>query len=153
MKKFLMFLIISIMAIPVMAQEAPLNNMLFGGFNHDESSVPIIGVGFSIPGTPLYEFAYTTVGVYGSLNTETGWMFDLGDSYIALIAGPGVDWQEVNPEAPMIYYLTGSGGLIGGVDFTDKLGIWGYGKYKFDFDEDNYFQNGYAYGAGLFVRF
>ena len=153
MKKILIALVILVMTMPVMAQEKPLNNMVFGGFNHDGSSVPIVGVGFSIPNTPLYEFAYTTLGVYGSLQTETGWMFDLGEIYFAPIAGPGISWQEVEPSAPNVYYLTGSSGLIAGVDFTDKVGVWAYGKYKFDFDGENYFQNGYAYGAGLFVRF
>ena len=147
MKTIFILLMVLCIALPVMSQD----KILFSGFNHDVTNVPVVGFGFNIPGTPLYEFAYTNIGEYGSLNAETGWMFKNDNFFISPLAGANLSWEEEATDNPLVYYLTGASGLIAGAN-VGKIGLWGYGKYKFDFDGDNYFQNGYTYGAGIYIK-
>ena len=143
---------------PASAQDA--SSVGFAGFRYDDGPLLSIGVANRLSGD-IWLFNYTDLGHYGSLSTEisyfltSAWNDTPNAMGFGLIAGPDVDWLNTNPddEIPTISYLVGAGGFIGYFNFTDEVGIWGYGKYKFTFENDNLYQDGMAFGVGLHKYF
>ena len=53
---------------------------------------------------------------------------------------------------PILSYIVGAAGVIGGIYFSAKVGLWGYGKYKFKLEKEILYQDGYAFGGGFYLR-
>lgn len=150
MKRILIILIVLALSLPVFAQEK--EDIFFGGVNKIDEVTMIIGVGIPL-GSNLWSFNYATIGEYGSISTELGYMLGGEGFYVAPLAGFNADWFEFEEDEPIMTYIVGAGGLVAGLDFTDRLGLWAYGKYKFKLEKEIMYQDGYAWGGGLFLRF
>ena len=151
MKKLLTIFLVVAFAFSAQAQEPP-KQIFFGGVNYDETVVVSAGVAIKLAGG-LYEFTYANIGDYGSLSAELGYMFDFGKLFVAPLAGPNAEWVETSEQQPIISYIVGASGLVAGYNLSDKIGLWGYGKYKFKFVDETLFPEGYVFGAGVFVKF
>ena len=151
---FIMLLLFIAMPLSISFAQEP-GTVFFGGINYDEAAVVVTGVGFNIPGTGLWNWSYSNFGAYSSINNEVSYLVRFDKLYIGPIIGPNIDWQEPAEDVGIITYLSGAAGLMGGVSFTEKFGIWAYGKYKFDFKEEDQsmYIDGYAVGGGLFIKF
>ena len=68
------------------------------------------------------------------------------------VAGPNVDWVDA-PPADGLAYLSGAGGGLVCYDLWADGGLWGYGKFKYTFEADNLYRDGWATGGGLYIRF
>jgi len=115
------------------------------GYAHD------LGVGFK--GGHVWLMTGTNVGSESSWDiAEVALLFSSGDFYFGPVAGPNVDWVDA-PPADALAYLSGAGGGLLGVDVWDTYGLWAYGKFKYTFEADNLYRDGWAVGGGLYVRF
>lgn len=157
MKKAIFGLVIFVVGLTMVgvtnAQEPTQTGAIgFAGIRYDDGVVASYGVGTHLTGN-LGLFSYLDYGRYGAINTELSYMFKTPVSglYLGLIAGPNVSWTD--PQGDPVTYLVGASGFVAAYDLTTKIGAWGYGKYKFAFDNNSYFQNGSNFGAGLFYRF
>ena len=135
----LMILVLAFTLLPIsmsFAQEEDQSNVIgLFGLNYDEDPVFTAGVGVNIPGTKLWQITYVKVGNYSEINFETALLFGNDKYFIGPMAGPNVDWQEPNSNIETITYITGAGGLIAGIKFSQGFGLSAYGKYKFDFKD------------------
>lgn len=97
------------------------------------------------------------IGNYQAFNTEVAYIFQslVQKFKLGLLAGPNADWAGPyeNDNIPAISYLVGAAGGIGTYDVSDKIGLWGYMKYRFAFTEEDAYKDGYLGGAGLFYKF
>ena len=119
--------------------------------NYDKFATNV-GFGKSL-GSGLYGFSYTTIGEYGSLSYELGYMLKQSEGvFIALLAGPNVDWVDVVDD-PIVYIVGAGGAVVGYTAKTDKIsyGVHFMSKYKFSFEEDNIYQDGYYLGLGFHI--
>jgi hypothetical protein len=135
------------------AQEPAPDNLIFMGVRYgDIPKLPLVSIGYggNITGN-LWNFTYTDVGNYQSLNTELAFMKKFGKLSIGPLAGPNADWQT-SDNADGISYLVGAAGLLTAYDFKE-FGVWGYIKYKFTLSDDNLYKDGYVGGIGIFHRF
>jgi len=154
MKRVLMILALALF-IPVMGmcQTTEKPTYVFLNFQIDDNyDMFATNVGFGkYLGSGLYGFSYTTVGEYGSLSYELGYMLKQSEGlFVALLAGPNVDWIDVVDDP--IVYIVGAGGAVAGYTVkTDKLsyGVHFMSKYKFSFEGDNIYQDGYYLGLGF----
>ena len=84
---------------------------------------------------------------------EIGFMLiNRGSLHMAIVAGKGVDWIEPTAELDIVTYIITATGVICAYDIKEKVGIWTYGKYKSKAG-DNLYEDGYAFGGGIYLRF
>lgn len=141
----------------VYAQEAPKNNIAFGGIRYDDGVLLSGGYGRKLGLGNLWSLSYANAGNYLDINTELAYFFQFEGFegfHIGVLAGENADWVDTyNDNKPPITYIVSSAGVIGTYDFND-LGIWGYGKYKFTLTPNgNNYIDGYIFGGGLSYRF
>lgn len=108
------------------------------------------GVGTKISG--ITNYTYVNVGTYASISTEFGITTRSGPFTVGFLAGPNLDFGNGAGEN-LLTYLTGAGGVIGGYDLSDKIGIGGYAKYKFDIEQSATYVDGWEGGGGFYLRF
>jgi len=154
MKKLLL-LLLALTVIPVsVSWSQDGGTTLFTGFRYDDGLLLSVGSAQEL-GLGLYVFEYCDVGVYGSLSTELAYLCkvpSVSGLKLGVLAGPNSDWigEQGDDQSP-INYIVGSGGVIGAYSFTDKFGAWAFYKYKFALDNNDFYQNGYIFGAGVFM--
>lgn len=108
------------------------------------------GVGTKILG--ITNYTYVNVGTYASISTEFGITTRYGPWTVGFLAGPNLDFGNGAGEN-LLTYLTGAGGVIGGYDVSETVGIGGYAKYKFDVEQSQTYVDGWEAGGGLYLRF
>ena len=136
------------------AQEA---NLFWGGAQYDDGVNVGFGFGRDIGeglwGGNIWTFGNASVGAESSLNGEVALLFTVKDKfYIGPVAGPNVDWVN-DPPTSGLAYLSGAGGGLLGYDISEKTGLWLVGKFKYTFEADNMYRDGWVVGAGGFWRF
>jgi hypothetical protein len=90
------------------------------------------------------------VGEYGTLGGEVAKIWELSPSFSAgLLAGPAVDWIEIQPETDPLVYLTGAGGALATWRFSGNWYAVGWAKYKFDLETGTFYKDGWQAGFGL----
>lgn len=132
------------------AQTDPPDSYVFGGGEYDSGEkafTTTVGAAGRLVGG-LWALARTQVGQYGSLETDLGYFVTSGGALrFGLIAGPNVDWVT-QEDADPISYIVGASGFAAGYA-PKKVGIWFTAKYKFAFDGDSYYQDGWQGGLWL----
>ena len=111
-----------------------------------------LGVGFK--GGHFWVLTGTNVGAESSWDiAEISLLFTAFDKlHFGPVAGPNVDWVDA-PPADGLAYLSGAGGGLVCYDLWADGGLWGYGKFKYTFEADNLYRDGWATGGGLYIRF
>lgn len=106
-----------------------------------------IGVANKLFGN-LWLLSRTNIGEYGSLSTDVGYFITPGESLrLGLIAGPNVDWVPQEAANPISYVVGASGFVLGYA--PSNVGFWLGAKYKFSFESDTYYQDGWQTGFWL----
>lgn len=148
---------LTVAALLVAIAPARATSVGFAGIRYQDALRVSAGVGTNVTGA-LWSFSYADAGKYGSLTTEVGVVTGLGKygykgAWIGALAGPNVDFgnESADGSTSSLNYLTGAAGVIGGLWFNPKIGVWGYVKYKFELDEAATYQNGCQGGAGINV--
>ncbi len=161
MKKFIIAILAVVMLSGACIAQDVTKNIVFMGGRYDK--VPVLSFGYATPiDGNLWSFSYVDAGQFQALNTEVAYLFSIDKTvwiidkiYIGPIAGPNAEWYGANTDdnVPTINYIVGAAGGLLALDISPTIGAWGYGKYKFTFQEDNMYKDGFAVGLGLFYRF
>ena len=70
---------------------------------------------------------------------------------LGLLAGPNTDWVT-NPDQSIVAYVNAAAGFVGNVDFVENTGIFLFGKYKFQFNDETKYIAGWMAGFGVYTR-
>lgn len=118
-------------------------------FRYDDGGLFSIGIAKYV-GDGLWTIPFVDVGHYGTLGGEVAKIWELSPAFSAgLLAGPAVDWIETGPSTDPLVYLTGAGGALATWRFSGEWYAVGWMKYKFSFEQENLYQNGWQAGIGL----
>ena len=160
MKKLLL-LLLALTVIPVSAiwsQDG--GTTVFGGLRYDDKVFGSLGSAQTLsPNVWIFEYVDVSLradsGVHISAAVDFAYLVDcpgLSALKVGILAGPDADWiGEVNDDRPLVSYLVGSGGWMASLRISEKIGAWGALKYKFKFDNNQLYRNGYIFGAGVFM--
>ena len=146
------------------------DNALFAGGRYRSDSGFVTSIGFAKSlGSGFWNFTYADFNSsYKSLSTEFGYgVYVPGTKekfVVGILAGPNSDWAITSDTLTYIDYLLGAGGfwvnwdmskLTNGITNMATIGVWGYGKYKFNIDPnaDNLIKKGWVLGLGLYYKF
>lgn len=159
------FILIMVLSVTAFGQEVT-NNIGFAGGRYDSDDGVIFNLGYGkrISG-PLFTAGYLDIGLNKNIGAEafvTTSLSFINDNPIfsnigiGLLAGPGVDWTgetSDNEEINFTTYIMGAAGGMVYYNITPQFGIFGFGKYKFDFEGENNYVDGWIAGGNLFIRF
>lgn len=149
-----------LLAVPVLA--GTRNNVVYGGLTFEDNKLSGgFGTGQKLTGN-LWLLESTIMGQDKSAGADIVYFVsDLvglipASIEIGLLAGPSADWLN-NYDQPTIAYLTATtGGIVSYTVFTNEInavGLWGYGKYFFDYTDDNLYTGRWRLAAGLSMMF
>ncbi len=145
MKLFTATLIVLLLcAVSPKAQES----VAFGGGYYDNSAGfgMLYGVSTYV-GEGIWFIPRFSVGGTASFEPDLGYFVNHKNWRLGLIAAPNVEW--VGGE-DFVTYITGASGIVGGyLDGEDGFGLLGSAKYKFAWDEDNLYKDGWEVGVYL----
>lgn len=118
-------------------------------YRYDDGSLFSIGIAKYV-GSGLWTIPYVDIGEYGTLGGEVAKIWEFSPSFSAgLLAGPAVDWIEIQPETDPLVYLTGAGGALATWRFSGKWYAAGWAKYKFDLETNTFYRDGFQFGFGI----
>jgi len=118
----------------------------------DGKTVASYGVGRQL-GDHLWLFTINDYGVYTSTALELAYVFNVaGPVSFGILAGPNVDFVNVETEPDPIAYLLGAGGGLLSLEFKHSGGLWAYWKKKFKLGEQDGYLFGSQFGAGAYLR-
>jgi hypothetical protein len=145
--------------------EVEKNQAVFGGakYLNDAAGKKTLSFsgGYAFKIGPLWSYNTVEIGAerYGAVSTEIGFPISIMATPSGftlsgvLLAGPNADWVGVSDSLGYINYLVGAaGGLLNG-EWPNGVGISLGGKYKFRFEEETLYQDGFVFGLNLFKRF
>lgn len=142
--------------VPISGTAQDANLFWIGGEYSDGMNVEFgLGrdIGMDFLGGHLWGFGKGSISAESWLHGEAALLFSVKDKfYIGPLAGPNVDWIN-SPPSSGLAYLSGAGGVLAGYDVTIKSGLWACAKYKYTFEAENMFRDGWMVGAGGYVRF
>ncbi len=155
MKKCFLIAVILIL-MPISATFGQTNNgldkFLFAGVRYDNKA--LITFGSCLPlGGGFYNFSYTDVGTAKSAaNVDFAYLFKIKTAfYLGPVAGPGMDWEN-HGEGDLVAYFVGASGLTTAIAFTSNLGIAAMAKYKFSYEGDNKYVDGWTAGIVFWLK-
>jgi hypothetical protein len=168
MKRLLLIMaIILLISVP---QVMAFSNALFVGGRYRSDSGFVTTVGFAKAlGDGFWNFSYVDAsGPYKSLATEFGYGILIPKCAnrltVGVLAGPNSDWAHTTDTITYVSYLLGAAGfwvnwdtgpVSNGLKTIGTLGVWGYGKYKFNMDpqSETLIQKGWIVGIGGYYKF
>ncbi len=168
MIKKIVFILTLILSVGLIAEaQTSYNNIGFlgGRYESDQKVIVNVGYGINISGS-IWGFSYLDIGLDKDLGAEVGVFTTLkfidseslifSNIGIGLLAGPGFDWiANYNEDGNINFtdYIRGAGGAILYYDITSRFGLSSFAKYKFSFEGDNQYVDGWIVGANGYVRF
>lgn len=132
-------------------------DVVFSGVRYDDGLLVTSGYGTKVTGN-LWSFNYANWGNYGDVSSELVYFIKpegFDKLSIGLLSGTNFDFiDDYGDGEPATTYLVGASGLLATYTFSGNTGLWGYGKYKYTLEPaSNSYEDGYAFGGGLFYEF
>ena len=148
MKFLIPLLLVCILAVGVTAKDEQINSAAFlgGQYDNDKGWSMTYGGAHRISGV-LWAIPRLTAGSFEAAELDFAAIAGLGDFMVGVVAGPNVDWTGA--ESPTTYLTGGVGGLVGWEYKPLSTSIVLGAKYKFSFEGDNMYQDGWQAGLWL----
>lgn len=120
------------------------------GVRYDEAAIATVGVVWPV-GQGFYVANYGDVGGDGGvMNSEGFFLFERGKIFFGPIVGASFDVENIpNDGVDPVTYFVGGAGLVGGFSFSDEFTVWGAAKYRYSYQKDDAYTDGYIYGLGV----
>jgi len=146
--KAISILLVLLLATGVTAQDEQVNTAAFAGgqYDNDEGWSVTYGSGYRLSG-PLWTITRLTAGSFSAVEVDIAAVTGLGDFMLGVVGGPNVDWS--GGEDVVTYLVGGVGGIAGWEHVPSGLSIVFGAKYKFSFEGDNYYKDGWQTGLWL----
>lgn len=150
-----MKLLSSVLLVLLLASAAiadDISSFVFAGVEYDSDArgfTSTIGAGTRVAGG-LWNVSRTVIGRYGSLEPDLVYFVgvpQVDHLYLGLVAGPNMDWYDQPGDGiDPTFYIAGASGLL--LNYRpDGWGITIGAKYKFAFDTDSFYPDGWQGGV------